>query len=79
MAGPDLPPLSAASRESSRRPPAAPLPWQLAQLSVRTGRTFFSKNSVWVGVGDGAADLRYDIGARVHEERQRPEGRQRNE
>ena len=45
MAGPDLPPLSKFSRESSCSPPICELVWQAKQLFASTGRMRVSKNS----------------------------------
>src|SRR5262249_34326824 len=56
-AGPESPPLSAASRESSRRPPLGfDEPWHSRQCSASTGRTRASKNSTCEASGAPAGD-----------------------
>src|SRR5262245_57814915 len=61
-ATPLRPPLSNASRESSRSPPLADCVWHVKQFVARSGRTLFSKNCSCSGetaaavVGDCAAD-----------------------
>ena len=53
-AAPTSPPLRINSRESRRSPDFCFLgPWHLKQLSASTGRTSFSKNSIWAAVGAG--------------------------
>src|SRR5262249_8740159 len=46
MAGPEFPPFSKWSRESSCRPPSLELVWQAKQFLLSTGRTRDSKNSL---------------------------------
>src|SRR5215471_5748416 len=50
IAGPDLPPFMMSSRESKRSPAILELVWQAKQFWASTGRTCFSKNSVFSGV-----------------------------
>src|SRR5579859_389312 len=57
-AAPDSPPLRVPSRVSRRSPPftfGASELWQLKHLSARTGRIFFSKNSIPSASAGGAA------------------------
>ena len=54
MAGPVSPPLSIASRESSRSPPSRSSTWHSPHVSISTGRMLASKNSICWAVGAGA-------------------------
>src|SRR6185436_1953700 len=45
MAGPDLPPWSTASRESSRSPPSRESVWHAKQLWANSGRILAAKNA----------------------------------
>src|SRR5436190_1882400 len=60
MAGPVSPPTRIPSRESTSNPPLGSLAsaeWHLKQCSTRTGRIFFSKNSMpWAWLSGGAAE-----------------------
>jgi hypothetical protein len=75
MAGPVLPPLSAASRESSRSPPEGAVP-VAAHAVFRQDRpdVLFEEFGLC-----RSRRLGLDLWARKYEERQRPEGRQRKE
>ena len=52
--GPDFPPFSNPSRESSRSPPKAELVWHAKQLRANIGRTCISKESAFADFAGGA-------------------------
>src|SRR3981081_533764 len=49
MDGPDVPPLSIASRESRRSPPSCDAAWQEKHCVAKMGRILFSKKSAEAG------------------------------
>src|SRR5260370_5175810 len=64
-AGPDLPPLSSASRPLISRPPMRAVVWQAKQFFARTGRTRISKKSRWPATevaADREEESRYSNG-----------------
>jgi hypothetical protein len=58
IAGPDFPPFSTSSRESSSRPPIFADLWQPKQFFDRTGKTFVRKNSAGSAVAGRAGIAR---------------------